>query len=220
MAVAKNQEFATLLASDEPAPYEIVNGGARTPVVLACDHSSNRVPGALGHLGLDPENLVQHIAWDIGAGAVTRLLSERLDAAAVLGGYSRLVVDLNRDLRDPTAYPAISDGTLIPANVSLTIEERYERLDEPVQKAFDLSGMIKIATGPAWRSASEAEREALVAAFVRYTVATYASRFKDYGDQTFQTIAHRTPFGASIRRRPWRNRLSGSGLPSRRNQRP
>ncbi|MGI9259352.1 MAG: N-formylglutamate amidohydrolase [Gammaproteobacteria bacterium] len=127
MAVAKDQELATLLAPGEPAPYEIANGKSRTPIVLACDHSSNRMPRALGELGLGRESLAQHIAWDIGAGAVTRKLSERLDAAAVLGGYSRLVVDLNRDLRDPTAYPAISDGVLIPGNISLTVEERAER---------------------------------------------------------------------------------------------
>lgn len=127
MAVAEDHELATLLSRGEPAPYEIENGNARTPIVLACDHSSNRVPSALGQLGLNRETLAQHIAWDIGAGAVTRNLSERLDAAAVLGSYSRLVVDLNRDLRDPTAYPAISDGILIPGNIPLTVEERAER---------------------------------------------------------------------------------------------
>ena len=127
MAVAKDQELADLLDLGESEPYEIVNEGSRTPIVLACDHSSNRVPGVLGDLGLAKENLEQHIAWDIGAGAVARQLSAKLDATAVLGTYSRLVVDLNRDLRDLTAFPAISDGVLIPGNISLSVEERAER---------------------------------------------------------------------------------------------
>ena len=63
----------------------------------------------------------------MGAGAVTTLLSRRLKANAVLGNYSRLVVDLNRNLEDPSAFPAISDGILVPANLGLTVEHRAER---------------------------------------------------------------------------------------------
>jgi predicted N-formylglutamate amidohydrolase len=58
---------------------------------------------------------------------VARRLATRLGASAVLGRYSRLVMDLNRDLEDATAFPAISDGVLIPANIGLGVEARAER---------------------------------------------------------------------------------------------
>jgi len=127
MAVAEQHAPSSLLAPDEPAPYEVIENSGRWPLVLACDHASNRIPATLGSLGLGAEALDDHIASDLGAGAVTRHLSARLGASAVLGNYSRLVVDLNRDLEDPTAFPGISDGTLIPANLGLTVEVRAER---------------------------------------------------------------------------------------------
>jgi len=117
----------SLLGSGESPAFELIEHAAPRPLVLTCDHASNAVPAALNRLGLADEHFEQHIAWDIGAGAVTRLLSERLHANAVLGGYSRLVIDLNRNLEDPTAFPAISDGVLVPGNLGLDAESRAWR---------------------------------------------------------------------------------------------
>ena len=127
MVVAQGHNDAPLLAPDEPAPFELLAASGLRPLVLACDHASNRLPRSLDGLGLNNDSLEDHIAWDVGAGAVTRLLSERLQASAVLGGYSRLVMDLNRDREDPTAIPEISDGVLIPANLGLSVAARAER---------------------------------------------------------------------------------------------
>ncbi len=127
MVVVAPPTVADLLTQGEAPAYDSIEPASARPIVLACDHASNRVPRALEGLGLAAERLQQHIAWDIGAGAVTRLLSERLEAPAVLGNYSRLVVDLNRDLEDPTAFPAISDGVLVPSNLGLGIEQRAQR---------------------------------------------------------------------------------------------
>ncbi len=127
MSVAQEQTVASLLAPDEPAPFELIAATGLRPLVLVCDHASNRVPRSLDGLGLNSDTLEDHIAWDVGAGAVTRLLSERLQASAVLGGYSRLVMDLNRDREDPTAFPEISDGVLVPANLGLSVAVRAER---------------------------------------------------------------------------------------------
>jgi len=127
MVAVTQQAPSGLLATDEAAPYEVLEVDAARPIVLACDHASNRVPRALKQLGLAEGQLQQHIAWDIGAGAVTRLLSRELKANAVLGNYSRLVVDLNRDLEDPTAFPGISDGLLVPGNLGLGVAQKAER---------------------------------------------------------------------------------------------
>jgi predicted N-formylglutamate amidohydrolase len=97
-------------------------------VLLTCDHASSAIPRALDDLGLPPAAARQHIAWDIGAAAVTRLLADALDAPALLTGYSRLVVDCNRDPGDPTSIPAVSDGIAVPGNRDLTAAARVARL--------------------------------------------------------------------------------------------
>ena len=96
-------------------------------MLLTCDHASNAIPRALGDLGLPSAAQRQHIAWDIGAAAVTRLLAEALDAPALLTGYSRLVIDCNRDPGDPTSIPAVSDGVAVPGNRNLPEAARAAR---------------------------------------------------------------------------------------------
>ena len=96
-------------------------------MLLTCDHASNAIPRALDGLGLPPAALSQHIAWDIGAAAVTRRLAEALDAPALLTGYSRLVIDCNRDPGDPTSMPAVSDGVAVPGNRDLSKAARALR---------------------------------------------------------------------------------------------
>ena len=50
-----------LLATDEPAAFEIVNAGGAGNAVLVCDHASNRLPRRLGTLGLGAVHLADHI---------------------------------------------------------------------------------------------------------------------------------------------------------------
>lgn len=118
-----------LLAPDEPPPVEVVNGPGRAPLLLICDHASNAVPRGLRGLGLDAGVAGRHIAWDIGAAAVTRSLARRLDAPAVLAGYSRLVIDCNRPPGDPTSVPPTSDGVTVPGNRDLDQPAREARLE-------------------------------------------------------------------------------------------
>jgi len=118
-----------LLGPDDPPPYELVNEAGAAPILLVCDHASRAVPAALDRLGLDEALLMRHIGWDIGAAEVTRSLAARLDAPAVLAGYSRLVVDCNRDLDDPSAMPQESDGVVVPGNAALSPEARRRRAD-------------------------------------------------------------------------------------------
>ena len=73
-----------LLADDEPAPFDVVEGGRGSPFVVLCDHAGRRVPRALGSLGLPAHELERHIAWDIGAAGLARRLAARLDAWLIL----------------------------------------------------------------------------------------------------------------------------------------
>lgn len=119
-----------LLGPDDPPPVTVLNPGGSCRAILLCDHASRAIPKALGDLGgLTEEQLCRHVAYDIGAAAMTRILSERFDAVAVLSGYSRLIVDLNRALEDPTAMPVVSDDVVVPANRALDAAMQKQRVD-------------------------------------------------------------------------------------------
>ena len=121
---------ASRLTSDDPPPFTRIGPDRADPqFVLVCDHASNAVPAHMERLGLDQAELDRHIGWDIGAAMVTESLSARLDAPAFLSGYSRLVVDCNRPLGSPTAMPAVSDGTAVPANQTISPAEAAARTD-------------------------------------------------------------------------------------------
>lgn len=129
-----------LIGPDEPEPFEIVNEEASSPVVLVCEHAGRVIPKSLGSLGLDEPPLNDHIAWDIGADGLTRLLATRLGATAILQPYSRLVIDCNRPVIAPDSIPEISDGVPIPGNRNLTDTDQQARIDaifRPFHQAVD-----------------------------------------------------------------------------------
>jgi predicted N-formylglutamate amidohydrolase len=127
MPPASSAPFQDLLGQDEPAPVEICHAQGGAPVLLTCDHASNAIPRSLAGLGLTPGEVSQHIGWDIGAAAVTRLLAPMIDAPAVLSGYSRLVIDCNREPGDPSSIPAASDGVVIPGNGGISKRATAQR---------------------------------------------------------------------------------------------
>ncbi|MGE0213028.1 MAG: N-formylglutamate amidohydrolase [Parvibaculaceae bacterium] len=116
----------SLLAGEED-PVVVLNGEAASPFLLVCEHAGRKIPKSLGNLGLEASDLEAHIAWDIGAEAVSRGLAERLRAPLVLQRYSRLVYDCNRPPEAPDAIPAVSEVTPIPGNAGLTAAAREER---------------------------------------------------------------------------------------------
>lgn len=113
----------------EPAAFEIVNPEGTSPYVLTCEHASNYIPDRYNRLGLPEAELERHIAYDIGAAGMSRLLSKALDAPLILSGYSRLLIDCNRPLHSPTLMPAMSETTDIPGNRNLAADEIKARAD-------------------------------------------------------------------------------------------
>ena len=107
----------------------VSNARGASPFVVVCDHASNRLPEKYGDLGLSQLERVSHIAWDPGALAVSRALSEKLDAPLVQSTVSRLVIDCNRDLTAPDLIWTLSEATRIAANENLAAEERSFRID-------------------------------------------------------------------------------------------
>jgi len=110
-------------------PFEVVNPHGRAAALIVCDHASRHIPPEYGNLGVPEREIARHIGWDIGAGEVARGLAALLDAPAVLCGTSRLVIDCNRRLDDPSSIPEASDGTPVPGNRALSEAERGRRVE-------------------------------------------------------------------------------------------
>jgi predicted N-formylglutamate amidohydrolase len=121
---------APLLAPGEPPPFVIVNPEGKSDALLLCEHGGLAVPRQLGALGLGPEHYTKHYAYDIGVRRMTETLARLIDAPAVIANYSRLVVDLNRAVDHPTAFPVTGEGAAIPGNVTMTAADRALRIVE------------------------------------------------------------------------------------------
>ena len=130
MKIEKKECIEKLLSPNEPSPFIILNPDSVVPLLLVCDHASNRFPQSLGSMGLDYLDRVSHMTLDIGAGAIAESLADKLGATALLCQYSRLVVDCNRELSDNSMFLENSEGTNIPGNQNLQINEKERRVSE------------------------------------------------------------------------------------------
>lgn len=124
------------------APFHIVGENRPGRWLVTCDHATNLVPEFIsgGCLGVHPEDMNRHIAFDPGAAAVTRRLAELLDSPAIFSNFSRLVIDPNRGEDDPTLLMKLYDGTIIPGNAradEAELERRKDLLYRPYHNALE-----------------------------------------------------------------------------------
>jgi predicted N-formylglutamate amidohydrolase len=126
-----------LLAPDEPPAVTADNENGTSALVIVAAHAGTRMPRRLGQLGLSDAETDRHIAWDIGAGAVCRLIGTALDAVVIRQTYSRLVIDCNRMPGSETSILAVSEATPVPGNVGLSEAQKRARRREVFQPYHD-----------------------------------------------------------------------------------
>ncbi len=107
--------------------WDIIGDRSRHGVLIVADHASNLVPPGV-HLGVGHDIMGDHIAFDIGTDGVARFMCQNAGFTAIMGAWSRLVVDLNRYAHEASVVPVHSDKIEIPGNV-LTDEHHEERLE-------------------------------------------------------------------------------------------
>jgi predicted N-formylglutamate amidohydrolase len=131
-------------------PYRSIEGDVGVGLLILCDHAENTIPEAYGTLGLRSEDLHRHIAYDLGASGVAERLARELGAPALLSRFSRLLIDPNRGLDDPTLIMQLSDGLIVPGNVGIgdaEIAARIARYYEPYHRAIDRAIEVAIGAG-------------------------------------------------------------------------
>ena len=112
-------------------PYHLHGATRKSQWLITCDHATNTIPPCVGggSLGLSEADMQRHIAYDVGAAGVTRALADALNAPALLSNFSRMVIDPNRGLDDPTLLMKLYDGTVIPTNRTANKVEKTRRIN-------------------------------------------------------------------------------------------
>jgi predicted N-formylglutamate amidohydrolase len=120
-------DAANTQAGHDGDSVRIVGAERAGAFVVTCDHASRYIPPHYQGLGLSDADLSRHIAWDIGALALSEHLAEALDAALLHPTVSRLLLDVNRHPDAHDSIPERSEDTAIPGNIGLDGEERRRR---------------------------------------------------------------------------------------------
>jgi predicted N-formylglutamate amidohydrolase len=132
------QHMATDISGFES--HYVLPGDRGSGILLVCDHARNTLPEAYGDLGLPASEFDRHIAYDIGVEAVVNGVSARLGLPAVVSCFSRLLIDPNRGVNDPTLIMQLSDGAVVPGNRDIDETERNFRLSHfyrPYHRAIE-----------------------------------------------------------------------------------
>jgi predicted N-formylglutamate amidohydrolase len=132
-----NDTLDRLLAADEPPPFTVDNEAGKSPFLIVADHAGKHFPRRLEQLGVSDAECERHIAWDIGIGAVCRLLGQALDVVVIRQNYSRLVIDCNRTPGSETSIADLSESTAVPGNIGLSERDKLARVREIFQPYHD-----------------------------------------------------------------------------------
>lgn len=69
---------------------------------------------------------------------------------------------------------------------TLGVAGRYERLEPVLNELFAFPTMARVAAGSHWQTLAPGQRERLIDAFARFSVATYANRFNGFSGERFE----------------------------------
>jgi len=103
-------------------------GRGDAPIVLTCEHATERLPEPWTWPVADRRLLGTHWSHDLGIEPLVRALAALTGWPATLCGFSRLLVDPNRAPDQDGLFRAEADGLPIAFNADLTDDERARRL--------------------------------------------------------------------------------------------
>jgi phospholipid transport system substrate-binding protein len=110
------------------------------------------------------------------------MITRRRFGALALSAVSLAAAGVARaDATEPAAaVQSLYDALLatMKDGEKLGFDGRYQKLEPVIHKVFDVATMCKIAMGGYWTTLSTDKKNAVLVVFDKYTVSTYASRFK------------------------------------------
>lgn len=103
--------------------------GAPEPLLITCEHASNRLPHGRAFAPEDRWIEDTHWAYDLGAASLASELAHAMAVRAVLCAFSRLWADPNRTEDSDTLFRAQAEGRTIHLNREIDDGERRLRLE-------------------------------------------------------------------------------------------
>lgn len=131
-------------------PYRVLRAGSLGSLVLTCEHASRRLPVAVPRSPAMTRLMASHWSWDIGGWELTCRLARALGASAIGGAWSRLWIDLNRRVDDPTLVRREAGQVALPWNAELSVadlEKRIVRFHAPYHEEIDRLIMRRLVRG-------------------------------------------------------------------------
>ena len=117
--------------------FEIVRGGDRAPLLLTCEHASERLPEPWRWPERDLRLVGTHWAFDLGAADLTRELAARTSCVGVLSRFSRLLVDANRGEDEPSIFRDRAEGAPVALNETVeSWDSQYAPSTQPQPFSF------------------------------------------------------------------------------------
>ena len=114
------------------------NEDKKSNFLIICDHASNHIPAKYNGLGLSKEILNTHIAYDIGAKEVALNISKFLNCPLVMTNFSRLLIDANRGVDDPTLIMKISDESVIEGNKNISFQNNSDERKKRIKNFYEI----------------------------------------------------------------------------------
>ncbi len=85
---------------------------------------------------------------------------------------------------------------VMKAGRTTPFQQRYDILAPAVERAIDLAYVLRISVGPSWTGLTPDQQQALLAAFRRYTIASYLDNFDSYDGQKLVVSPTTRPVGS------------------------
>ncbi len=85
---------------------------------------------------------------------------------------------------------ALNTGLLqvMKAGAGAPFPQRFNTLSPIVDRAFDLTAILRVSVGQTWSSMAEADRAQLLAVFRQFTIASYVSNFNEFNGDRFEVL--------------------------------
>lgn len=139
MNTISGPDTISLIGENDPPVFDVVSARSSCPLFIVADHAGRALPNTMNTLGLAPSHLDMHIAYDIGTRRIATSLAKKMQSAAIIANYSRLLIDLNRAPGHPQSIPTISDSVTIPGNQNVgkvMQDARHETFFTPYHRAI------------------------------------------------------------------------------------
>jgi phospholipid transport system substrate-binding protein len=124
------------------------------------------------------------------------LLSLAIPAVtAVIPWHPAGAADNNADVVAPVQRLNAALLAAMKAGQGTPFEQRYATLAPVVDQTFDLNAVLAGSIGLRWPGLPDDQKAQLLAAFRRYSVASYTASFDSFNGQTFQVLPEVRPVG-------------------------